>query len=123
MRDIVIVIFLLFIIPCILNNPDTHHNPRPTACIIPGLCHILWIPFHFHIHWQTQIDPMTNLSVPPQYGLVGTDDKQRREELCAILIKISRKLINGFPPMSLMDHTLIFHIWMMDPPKITPQHI
>ena len=53
MREIVLIIFLIFLIPCILNNTDPHHNPRPPACIIMDLRPIPWIPVHCHIHWQT----------------------------------------------------------------------
>ena len=66
---------------------------------------------------------MTTLSIPPRYGLVSTDDIRRREELCTILIKISNKVFNRFPPMSLMACTLILHIWMVAPSDMPPHNI
>ena len=69
------------------------------------------------------MDPMATLSVPPQYGLISIDDIQRREEMCAILIKTSNKVFNEFPPMSLMARTLISHIWMMAPSNMPSQNI
>ena len=84
---------------------------------------ILRLPVYCHIHWKTQIDPMTTLSVPPRYGLSSTEDIQRIEYLCEILIKISKQLFKKIPPMSLMAHTLISHIFLMDPLDMPPQHI
>ena len=66
---------------------------------------------------------MTTLFVPPQYGLISIDDIQMREELCSITIKISNKVFNEFPLMSVMDHYLILHIWMMDPSNMPPHQI
>ena len=121
MRDIFFIILLLFLIPFKLNNPEPHKNPRPPACSILDIRPIIWIPVHCHIHWQTQIYPMTTLSIPPQYGLKY--EIRRREELCAILIKMSNKFFDKFPPMSLMACTLTSHIWMMAPSNMPPQHI
>ena len=86
MRDIVFIIFLLCLIPCRLNNTETHNNHQPTALRIMDLRPIIRIHVHFHIQQKTQIDTMTTLFVPPLYGLVNTDEILRREELCAILI-------------------------------------
>ena len=46
-----------------------------------------------------------------------------QQHRCVILIKISNKVFNEFPPMSLMARTLISHIWMMAPSNMLPQHI
>ena len=43
--------------------------------------------------------------------------------MCAILIKISNKVSNKFPPMSIMDHTVISHICLMALLNMPPQHI
>ena len=43
--------------------------------------------------------------------------------MCAILIEMSNKVFNEFPPMSLIARTLILHIWLMDPSNMPPQHI
>ena len=79
MREIVSVIFLLFLILRKLHNPEPHRNPWPPACIILYLWPILCLPIYCHIHWQTQIDSMTALSVPLWYGLISTYDILRRE--------------------------------------------
>ena len=84
---------------------------------------ILRIPVHCHIHRKTQMDPTATLSVPHWYELIKIYDIKGREELCAILIKISIKVLNKFPPMSLMACTLISHIWMMAPSNMPPQNI
>ena len=123
MRGIVFIIFLVFLITCRLNNTDLHHNPRPPACIILILPSILWLPIHCRIHWKTQIYPRTTLSVPLRYGLISPYYIRRREELCVILIKMSNKVFNNFPPMILMACTLTSHIWLMAPSNIPPQNI
>ena len=123
MREIVFIIFLLFLILCILNNPEPHHNSQPPACIIMYLHPILRLPVPCHIYRKTQIGPMTTLSVPPQYGLISTYDIQIREELCTILIKMSNGVFNEFPPMSLMVYILTSHIWLMAPSNMPPHHI
>ena len=87
------------------------------------LCTILWLPVHCNIHWKTQMDPMTTLYVPPQYGLIRKDDIQRRDDMCAILIKINNKVFREFPPMILTACTTITHIWMMDPSNMPSQNI
>ena len=66
---------------------------------------------------------MTTLSVPTQYGLISIYEIQRIEDLCAILIKISNKVLNDFRLMSLMARTLISHIWLMAPSNMPPEHI
>ena len=43
--------------------------------------------------------------------------------MCEILIKMSNKVFDDFPLMSLMALTLIFHIWLMSPYNMPPQHI
>ena len=101
MGEIVFIIFLIFLISCRLNNPEPHHNPWPPACSILYHFPILQLPIHCHIHCQNQIDPMTTLTIPPRYILISTYDIRRREYLCAILIKMSNKVFNKFPPMSL----------------------
>ena len=123
MRDILFIVFLLFLITCRLNNPEPHNNPWPPVCIILDLWPILWIIFHCHIHRQTQIDPMTTLYLPPRYGIISTYEIRRVEELCAILIKMSTKVFNAFSPMSLMSLTLTSHISIMDPSNMPPHHI
>ena len=120
---IVFAIFLLFLILCRLNNPEPHHKPWPPACRIMDLCPILQLPAHCYIHRKTQMDPMTTLSVPPRYGTIITYEIRRREELCAILIKMSNEVFSKFPQMSLMDRTLISHIWLVTPSNMSPQHI
>ena len=115
MREIFFVIFLIYLVPCRLNNPEQHHNPWPLACRILDIRPIIWLPVHCHIHLQTQMYTTTKLFLPPWYVLIITDDIQRREELCEILIKISKKIFKNFPPMSLMYHTLILQIWLMAP--------
>ena len=107
MRDILFIIFLLFLITCRLNNTYPHHNPQMPTCSIMYLLPILRLPFHCNIYQQTQTDPMNTLSVPLQYWLISTYDIWNREELCSILIKISNKFFNKFLPMSLMDCNLI----------------
>ena len=66
---------------------------------------------------------MTTLSVPLQYGLISTYEIRRIEDLCAIFIKMSNKVFNKFPPMSLMAHTLTLYIWLMAPSNTLPQYI
>ena len=66
---------------------------------------------------------MNTLYIPPQYGLISTYDIDSREELCAILIKISKKVFNDFPPTILSAHAIILHICLMDPLDMPPQHI
>ena len=66
---------------------------------------------------------MTTLSVPPQYGLIGKYEIRRREEMYAILIKISNKVLNEFPLISLMDFTIISYICLMTPSDMPPQNI
>ena len=123
MIEIIFIIFLLLLIPWRLNNTEPYHNPRPTACRILGLHPILLIHVHFRIHWQTQIDPMTSLSVPLQYGLISTYEIRGREYLCVILIKRINEVFNEFPLMILMYCTLTSHIWLMAPSNMPPQHI
>ena len=101
------VILLIFLIFCRLHNPDPYHNPWLPLCQILDLHPIIRIPVHFPINPQTQIDPMTTLSVPPKYGLISTYEIRRIEELCAMLIKTSNKVLNEFPLMSFMTCTLI----------------
>ena len=79
MREIVSVILLIFLILRRLHNPEQHHNPWPPACSILDLRPILRLPVYCHIHWKTQIDPMTTLSVLPWYGLISTYEIRRRE--------------------------------------------
>ena len=79
MKEIVFVVLLLLHILCRLNNTELQHNPRPPAFIILDFRHILWIPVHCHIHWQTKIDPITTLSLPARYGIIITYDIRRRE--------------------------------------------
>ena len=43
--------------------------------------------------------------------------------MCEILIKMSNGLFNEFPQMSLMDHTLTLHIWMMASSNMPSQNI
>ena len=68
---------------------------------------------------------MTNMYVPPRYGLIITYGTQRREEMCVILIKMSNKIFNEFSLMSFMYLTLTLHlhVWLMDPPNMPPQDI
>ena len=66
---------------------------------------------------------MTTLSVPTLYGIIRTYEIQSREELCAILITMSNKFFNDFPPMSLMACTLISQICLMAPSNIPPHYI
>ena len=120
MMEIVSIILLLFLIFCRLQYSDPHHNSWPTACRILDLWPIPRLLVYCHIHWKTQIDPMTTLSIPPIYGLIITHETRRRESLCAILIKTSNKIFNEFPPMILMDRTLTFHIWLIDPSNMPP---
>ena len=84
---------------------------------------ILQLLVHYHIHRQTQIDPMNSLNLPPQYGLISTDEIQSRDEMRAIIIKFSNKVFNKFTQILLMAHTLISHIWMRDPLNMPPQNI
>ena len=111
------------LITCILNNPEPHHNHWPPTCSILDLRPILRFPLHFYKHQQTQIDPMTTLSIPTRYWLTSTYEIRRREELCTIPIKISNKVFKKIPPINLMDFTFTSHIWLLDPPNIPPQHI
>ena len=62
--------------------------------------------------------PITTLSVPPWYGLTSTYEIRRREELCAILINMSKKVLNDFftnephglyPHLSHLDNGSIEH--------------
>ena len=123
MRDIVSVILLLFLIICRLKNTEPNNNPRSPVCSIMDIHPIIQIPVHCHIHLQNQIDPTITLSVPPRYGIVSTYDIRRREELCEILIKTSKKVFNKFPPMSLMACTPTSDIWLMSPLDMSPQNI
>ena len=66
---------------------------------------------------------MTTLYVLPRYELISTYEIRRREYLCVILIKTSNEVFNKFPLISLMDHSLISQIWMIDPSNMPPQHI
>ena len=123
MREIVFFIFLIFLIPCRLNNPKPYHNPRPPTCSILYICPILWLPVHFHKNQGKQIDSMTTLFLPPRYGIISTYDIQRREDLCTILTKISNKFFTKFPPISLMARTITFHILLMIPSNMHSYNI